>query len=130
LRKIKDWRIAQRHVSLGLGKGICRMFNTLTPHDVARVIVMVRDSRRSELALRGFIADLEEEAQHELVALMWIGRGAFEAEDWDEALATAANEATTPTADYLTGTPHLAENLEAGLEALGYDVTEEEEDVL
>jgi hypothetical protein len=39
-------------------------------------------------------------------------------------------EATTPTADYLTGMPHLAENLEAGLEAMGIDVSDVEDDLL
>ena len=47
-----------------------------------------------------------------------------------EAVATATAEATTPTADYLMGMPHLAENLEAGLDALGVDVSGEEEDFL
>ena len=46
------------------------------------------------------------------------------------AVATATTEATTPTADYLMGMPHLAENLEAGLDALGVDVSGEEEDFL
>ena len=30
-------------------------------------------------------------------------------------------EASTPTADYLKGSPHLADHLESGLEALGID---------
>jgi len=60
----------------------------------------------------------------------WVGRGAFEPEDYDEAVATAFAEATTPTEDYLMGMPHLSENLEAGLEALGIDVTEIEADFL
>ena len=51
-------------------------------------------------------------------------------EDLQEAINTAISEATTPTADYLMGMPHLAENLEAGLEALGIDVSGEEEDFL
>ena len=46
--------------------------------------------------------------------------------------ASFANELgiDLPTADYLTGMPHLAENLEAGLEAMGVDVTRAEEDLL
>ena len=47
-----------------------------------------------------------------------------------EAINTAISEATTPTADYLMGMPHLAENLESGLDALGVDVSGEEEDFL
>ena len=65
-----------------------------------------------------------------LVAVMWIGRGSFEAEELEEAISTAQDEATTPTADYLIGTPHLSDNLEAGLEALGISASENEEDVL
>ena len=45
-------------------------------------------------------------------------------------METAFAEATTPTADYLMGMPHLAENLEAGLDAMGVDVSGEEEDLL
>ena len=39
-------------------------------------------------------------------------------------------EATAPTEDYLMGIPLLSEHLESGLEALGIDVTGEEEDLL
>ncbi|MDU8910682.1 DUF3775 domain-containing protein [Aestuariicoccus sp. MJ-SS9] len=97
---------------------------------VAAVIVMARELHRGEAELRGLIDRMDEDEQAALVAVMWIGRGAFEAEDWAEAIGTARAEATTPTADYLIGTPHLADNLEAGLEALGYDVTDEEDEVL
>ena len=74
-----------------------------------------------------FIDGLNDDEKAHLVAIAWVGRGAFEAEDYAEALSTAFTEATTPTADYLMGMPHLAENLEAGLEALDIDVTEAEE---
>ena len=97
---------------------------------VAAVIVMARELDRAEAELRGLIDRMDEEEQAALVAVMWIGRGAFEPEDWQEAFETAYAEASTPTADYLIGTPHLADNLEAGLEALGFDVVGAEEDVL
>ena len=44
---------------------------------------------------------MTEEEQSELVAVMWIGRGSFEPEEYKEAVATALAEATTPCADYL-----------------------------
>ncbi len=97
---------------------------------VAAVVVMARELSRAEPELRALIDRMDREEQAALVAVMWIGRGAFEPEDWAEACATAEAEASTPTADYLIGTPHLADNLEAGLEALGYDVTREEDDVV
>jgi hypothetical protein len=81
---------------------------------------------RAEGELRGLIAGLDEEARADLVTVMWIGRGSFDADDLEEARLTAIQEASTPTADYLLGTPHFAEHIEAGMEALGLDPVEEE----
>ena len=97
---------------------------------VAAVIVMARELDRAEAELRGLIERMNTDEQAALVAVMWVGRGAFEPEDWQEAFATATQEATTPTADYLIGTPHMADHLEAGLEALGHNAWHEEEALL
>ncbi len=102
----------------------------ISGYKVAQVILMARELSRAEGELRWFIDRLNEDEQASLVAVMWVGRGAFEAEDLGEALQTARAEATTPTADYLIGTPHLSDNLEAGLEALGISATDEEDDLL
>lgn len=102
----------------------------ISTHKVAQVILMGHELERAERELRGFIEALNEDEQSALVAVMWVGRGSFEPEDLGEAIATARAEATTPTADYLLGTPHLSDNLEAGLEALGIDPSEAEEDLL
>lgn len=98
----------------------------ISAHKIAQVVIMARELHRAEGELRGFIDRLSEEEQAALVAVMWIGRGAFDAEDLEEAQQTALAEATTPTADYLIGTPHLSDNLESGMEALGLDVSGEE----
>jgi hypothetical protein len=97
---------------------------------VVQVIFLAREREVGAAELHAFIDDLNDDEKSQLTAIAWVGRGAFEPEDFDEALATAIAEATTPTADYLMGMPHLAENLEAGLEALGVDVSGEEEDFL
>ena len=102
----------------------------ISQRKVAQVILFGHEVERAEGELRGFIETLNEEECHSLIAVMWIGRGSFEADDWAEALATARSEASTPTADYLLGTPHFADHLEAGMEALGLSVTEAEEDLL
>ncbi|MDE4132422.1 DUF3775 domain-containing protein [Phaeobacter sp. QD34_3] len=102
----------------------------MSPRKVAQVAMMARELERAEGELRAFIERMGVEEQAELTAIMWIGRGSFEAEELAEAIATARSEATTPTADYLIGTPHLADNIEAGLEALGIDVGDVEEDVI
>ena len=102
----------------------------ISTHKVAQIILMGHELDRAEGELRGFVETLNEDEQAEVVAVMWAGRGSFEAEDFAEALATARNEATTPTADYLIGTPHMADHLEAGLEALGIDPSEAEDDLM
>lgn len=102
----------------------------ISPQAVAQVAVMAREIRRAEPELRAFIDRMDTRQQAELVALMWIGRGAFEPEDIDEAVAHAENEATTPCADYLLGTPHLSDHLEAALEAFGVDVTDAEDTLM
>jgi hypothetical protein len=85
------------------------------------------DTTRSEIA--EFIAGLNEDEQAELVASVWIGRGTYSAEEFQEAVEMAKAERTSPTEDYLLGIPLLADYLEAGLEKLGYTIEEIERDV-
>lgn len=73
----------------------------------------------TETELAEFIATLNEDEQASLVAVMWIGRDTFGAEDLAEAIQTAKTERRAPTEDYLMGEPQLADYLEAGMEALG-----------
>lgn len=65
--------------------------------------------------LKTFIDDLDTDEQCELVALMWIGRGDFRKQEWGEALDLARQEHNDRTAEYLLGTPLLADYLEEGL---------------
>ncbi len=102
----------------------------IAPAKVVQIIFQSREGPVAEAELHQFIAGLNVDEKAHLTALAWVGRGAFEPEEFASAVATAFAEATTPTEDYLTGMPHLAENLEAGLEALGIDVAGEEEDLL
>jgi len=97
---------------------------------VAQVIPMGHELDRAEGELRAFLDRLNEDEATELVALFWIGRGSFEADDWDEAVATARAEATVPTADYLLGSPHFSDHLEAGAEAMGLDIADAEDDLM
>jgi hypothetical protein len=76
-----------------------------------------------------FIAGLNEDEQADLVALAWIGRGTYSAEELEEAVAMAKAERTSPTEDYLLGIPLLADYLEAGLDKLGYAIEDIERDV-
>lgn len=67
------------------------------------------------------IGDLEPDQQQEMVALMWLGRGDFSVEEWDDALLQARSSWTLHTADYLLSTPLLADYLEEGLVLHGYE---------
>jgi len=72
----------------------------------------------SDEELRELIEDLNVDEAADLVAITWIGRGDFEAEDFDQAVNEARDRAVGPTAKYLLGMPLLADHLEAGLDAL------------
>lgn len=93
-------------------------------------ILESRAGDATEDELRAFIAGLNDDEQTALVAILWIGREDFLPDEYEEAVAQARAERTTPTEDYLLGEPLLADYLEAGLEALGLDVEGAEEDLL
>jgi hypothetical protein len=69
--------------------------------------------------LRELINDLNVDEAAELVAMVWIGRGDYEAAEWEEAVAEARQRGNRRTATYLLGLPTLAEWLETGLEQIG-----------
>ena len=102
----------------------------ISTYKIAQVILMARELGRAEGELRGFIDRLTEDEQASLVAVMWIGRGSFGADELEEAKDTALAEATTPTADYLLGTPHLSDHLESGLDELGLSASEDEDELV
>lgn len=77
-----------------------------------------------EAQLKTFIDELNIDEQVSLVALMWIGRGTYEAEDLKEALSTARSERVNETSAYLLGVPLLSDYLTEGLEKLGISIEE------
>ncbi len=101
----------------------------ITADKIAEVIILARELDRAENEFDAFVERLNEDEQAGLVAVFWIGRGSFEPEDIGEAIDTATREATVPTAEYLKGSPHLSDHLEAGLEALGVDANAAEDDL-
>ncbi|MGB8621196.1 MAG: DUF3775 domain-containing protein [Paracoccaceae bacterium] len=94
----------------------------------ADTILEARAGDATERELRAFINGLNEDEQASLVAVMWIGRETYSADDLEEAIQTARDEHVGPTANYLLGIPLLSDYLENGLEALGYDVNDLEDD--
>lgn len=75
----------------------------------------------TEDQIRGVIEGLNIDEQAELVALVWIGRGDFEAEEWPVAIRRAHERAVRSTARYLLGIPNVGDLLEEGLAAVRAD---------
>jgi Protein of unknown function (DUF3775) len=90
----------------------------------ATLQVSAEDLSREEIAAQ--IEDLEPDQQAELVALMWIGRGDMEPEEWEDAVALAAERHEGATSEYLLSHPLLAEFWDEGLDRLfdGSDLVE------
>ena len=70
--------------------------------------------------LKATIDDLEPDQQISLVGLMWLGRGDYGPAEWERALADARERWNARTAEYLIGTPLLADYLADGLAQLAY----------
>lgn len=69
--------------------------------------------------LQELINDLNVDEAAELIALMWVGRGDYDASEWSEAVSEARQRGNRRTAKYLLGMPMLGDWLEQGLEAIG-----------
>src|SRR5271166_335754 len=74
--------------------------------------------------LASLINSLSEDEQIDLVALAWLGRDDYSANDWSTVREEAARAHNQRTADYLLGTPLLGDFLEEGLSMLGYSCKE------
>jgi hypothetical protein len=73
-----------------------------------------------EDTLRAFITELNEDEQAALIALAWVGRGDYEAAEWEEARSLAAERnAGRDASDYLLGMDGLGDLLEEGVAAFG-----------
>ena len=70
--------------------------------------------------LKYIIQDLEPNHQVELVALIWLGRGDYADDEWNDALREAHANWNSRTAEYVIATPLVAEYLLEGLWSLGY----------
>jgi hypothetical protein len=74
--------------------------------------------------LREFIAALDIDERAELVALAWIGRGDYDRDGWQGAVALARREHSDDTGRYLLGLPLLGDYLEEGLAAFDLSCTD------
>jgi hypothetical protein len=76
------------------------------------------DARRRQMI--EFVAGLNVEEQTDLLALIWLGRGDYEFDEWDDALTEAEARIAARDPDYMIGDAALPEYLGEGLEAFGW----------
>ncbi len=74
--------------------------------------------------ITSLINALSEDEQIDLVALTWLGRDDYSADDWASVREEAARAYNGRTAEYLLGIPQLGDFLEEGLSTLGYSCEE------
>jgi Protein of unknown function (DUF3775) len=74
--------------------------------------------------LRDAIDALNVDERDELLALVWIGRGDYTADEWADAVSEASARNDRRDADYLIGTPLLADYIEEALAAFGLSLDE------
>ncbi len=70
----------------------------------------------AETELRAIIDDLADDEQAEVIALALVGRGDFDANEWDEALDAAVEE-ISDAADWMLAQPTFSTDLENGMAA-------------
>jgi hypothetical protein len=77
-----------------------------------------------EIELTELIDQLNEDAQRDLLALAWVGRGDYQADDWSNARRQARETKHMHVAQYLKQTPLASDYLIEGLIQLGYSRTD------
>ena len=70
-----------------------------------------------EEEVRALLDDLGDDQVQEVLALAWVGRGTYDASEWDDALEEAADPDAEDPVDQLLDMPTLAAFLDAGLAA-------------
>jgi hypothetical protein len=78
----------------------------------------------SYLELKDLINELEPDQQEYIIALMYVGRGDFSKNEWNNACQQARTIKSQNRANYLISKPMLADYLTEGLAALGLSCEE------
>jgi len=73
-----------------------------------------------EEEVQAVLDDLADDQLAETLALAWVGRGTYDASEWDEAFAEASELTSDERVGELIDMPLLAGYLEAGLAAFDY----------
>ena len=73
-----------------------------------------------EEEIQAMLDDLADDQLAETLALAWVGRGTYDATEWDDAFAEASDLNVDERVDELLDMPLLASHLEAGLAAFDF----------
>ena len=87
--------------------------------DEQRIMFSDTSDRPTRREFIEYLNDLDVDESAALVALAWIGRGDFDAKEWEEAVAQARERAVGPTWKYLIDMQLLPDYLEDALSAFG-----------
>ena len=117
----REERIRAKAYQIWLDEG-CPAGRDEAHWELARQLVTIEDnpgedSRRQQMV--EFVAGLNVEEQTDLLALTWLGRGDYDIDEWDDALAEAEARIAARNPDYMIGDAALPEYLGDGLEAFG-----------
>jgi Protein of unknown function (DUF3775) len=101
--------------------------------DEQRIMLTDASDRPTRREFIEYLNDLDVDESAALVALAWIGRGDFDAKEWEEAVAQARERAVGPTWKYLIDMQLLPDYLEDALSAFrrsceGYESGNKEEE--
>ncbi len=86
--------------------------------DMERILEDYADDATHQ-ELKAFLDVQSDDVLRELLALTWIGRGDYAADDWRSVMGDIKDVRDQHTSDYLLGTPLLADYLEEGLSLFG-----------
>jgi len=73
-----------------------------------------------EEEVQALLDDLADDQLTEVVALAWVGRGTYDASEWDDAFGEASELGPDDRMDELLDMPLLASHLDAGLAAFDF----------
>jgi hypothetical protein len=74
--------------------------------------------------VREVLGEMNARQLAEVVALMWLGRGDYDLDDWGVAVEDAEEGYAERAAEYLLAHPMVADDLEEGLIQMGYSCEE------
>jgi hypothetical protein len=93
--------------------------------DVDRMVLFDYPDDATVEEIQGFLEALNEDEIAEIVAMIWVGRGDYDVDEWENAVSAAMEDEDSRRLEALLAIPLLADYLEEGLSQLGYSCEDE-----